>query len=139
MSDSNVPEPMQGRHLALRVMMMPKDTNVHGTVFGGVLLSYMDLAGVVGAAWAIARAGWPEQPLVTVAVDQVEFHHPVLVGDVVSFWTEVVRVGRSSIRMQVTVETQRGRSPLKVTEAQITYVAVDLHGPRRRPVPLRGQ
>lgn len=139
MSDPNVPEPMQGRHLALRVMMMPKDTNVHGTVFGGVLLSYMDLAGVVGAAWAIARAGWPEQPLVTVAVDQVEFHHPVLVGDVVSFWTEVVRVGRSSIRMQVTVETQRGRSPLKVTEAQITYVAVDLHGPRRRPVPLRGE
>ncbi len=138
-SPAPLPPEAQQPYLALKVMMMPKDTNVHGTIFGGVLLSHMDLAGVVGAHWAVAQAGWPSQPLVTVAMDKVEFHHPVLVGDVVSFWTQVVRVGRTSICMQVTVETQRDGRPLKVTEALITYVAVELRGSERRAVPIRGQ
>ncbi len=132
-----VPEPMRPPHLALRVMMMPKDTNVHGTIFGGVLLSHMDQAGVIGAAHAIAQAGWPVPPLVTVAMDQVEFHHPVHVGDVVSLWTEVVRLGRTSITVQVRVETERENTAITVTQAQITYVAVDLDAEPRRAVPIR--
>ena len=134
---ARLPEAMTRRHLALRVMMMPKDTNVHGTIFGGVLLSHMDQAGVIGAAHAIAQAGWPVPPLVTVAMDQVEFHHAVLVGDVVSLWTEVVRLGRTSITVQVSVETERDGKTLVVTQAQITYVAVDLESRPRRPVPIR--
>ncbi len=134
---AEVPEPMRAPHLALRVMMMPKDTNVHGTIFGGVLLSHMDQAGVIGAAHAIARAGWPVPPLVTVAMDQVEFHHAVLVGDVVSLWTEVVRLGRTSITVQVRVETDRGGRVITLTQAQITYVAVDLQAQPRHPVPIR--
>lgn len=136
-ASAEVPEPMRAPHLALRVMMMPKDTNVHGTIFGGVLLSHMDQAGVIGAAHAIAQAGWPVPPLVTVALDQVEFHHAVLVGDVVSLWTEVVRLGRTSITVQVRVETDRGERRITVTQAQITYVAVDLETQPRRPVPIR--
>lgn len=134
---ARLPEVMTRRHLALRVMMMPKDTNVHGTIFGGVLLSHMDQAGVIGAAHAIAQAGWPVPPLVTVAMDQVEFHHAVLVGDVVSLWTQVVRLGRTSITVQVSVETEREGKTLVVTQAQITYVAVDLQTRPRRPVPIR--
>ncbi len=134
---ADVPEPMRKPHLALRVMMMPKDTNVHGTIFGGVLLSHMDQAGVIGAAHAIAQAGWPVPPLVTVAMDQVEFHHAVLVGDVVSLWTEVVRLGRTSITVQLRVETERDGKALTVTQARITYVAVDLQSRPRRPIPIR--
>ncbi len=134
---TRLPETMAQRHLALRVMMMPKDTNVHGTIFGGVLLSHIDQAGVIGAAHALAQAGWPVPPLVTVAMNQVEFHHAVLVGDVVSFWTNVMRVGRTSITVRVSVETEREGKTLVVTQAQITYVAVDLESWPRRPVPIR--
>src|SRR5262245_17359797 len=74
-------------YLALKAAMMPCDTNHVGTVFGGVLLSYIDQAGAVGAIYEIGRQGWPQQPLVTVALNTVEFHQPVFVGDVVSFWT----------------------------------------------------
>lgn len=126
------------RFQALKTVMMPRDTNPHGTIFGGVILSYIDQAGAVGARHEIRRAGWPEQPIVTVAMDRVEFHEPVHVGDVVSFYTELVRVGTTSITIHVTVETDRNAQPIKVTEAAVTYVAVAQTAAGRTPVPMRG-
>jgi acyl-CoA thioesterase YciA len=126
------------RHLALKAVMMPRDTNPYGTIFGGVLLSYIDQAGAVGAHHAIRRAGWPRQPLVSVAMTRVEFHEPVYVGDVVSFWTEVLRVGRTSITIHVAVEAERDGQGVKLTEAEVTYVAIRLEGSRRHPIPIRG-
>jgi acyl-CoA thioesterase YciA len=73
---------------------------------------------------------------VTVAVNRVEFHQPVLVGDVVRFLTRAVRIGRTSITMHVQVEVERGDQVLRVTEAEIVYVGIDATSPERRPVPL---
>ena len=126
------------RHLAIKVVMMPRDTNPYGTIFGGVILSSIDLAGSVGAQHEIRRAGWPDHPLVSVAMKSVEFHRPVFVGDIVSFWTNLVRVGRTSITMHVAVEADRQGEPAQLTEAEVTYVAVDVNGADRRPVPIRG-
>ena len=126
------------RFLAIKVLMMPRDTNQYGTIFGGVLLSYMDQAGAVGAQDEIRRAGWPDRPVVSVAMNSVEFHQPVFVGDIVSLWTKLIRVGRTSITMHVEVETDRQGKPVQLTEAEVTYVAVDLTGGSRRPVPIRG-
>jgi acyl-CoA thioesterase YciA len=125
-------------YLALKAVMMPRDTNPYGTIFGGVVLSYIDQAGAVGAHHVIRCAQWPDQPIVTVGMKSVEFHLPVFVGDIVSFYTRVARVGRTSITMHVTVEADRGGSPLKLTEAEVTYVAVKLEGDGRQPVPIRG-
>jgi len=126
------------RYLAVKVVMMPRDTNPYGTIFGGVVLSYIDLAGAVGAQHAIRIAGWPDQPIVSVGMNSVEFHRPVFVGDIVSFWTNVLRVGRTSITMHVAVEADRHGETLQLTEAEVSYVAVDLSGGQRRPVPIRG-
>jgi acyl-CoA thioesterase YciA len=126
------------RYLAVKVVMMPRDTNQYGTIFGGVLLSYMDQAGAVGAQHEIRRAGWPDRPVVSVAMNRVEFHQPVFVGDTVSFWTQLIRVGRTSITMHVTVEADRQGETVQLTEAEVTYVAVDLTAGDRRPVPIRG-
>lgn len=131
-------ETPQDRYLAAKVVMMPRDTNPHGTIFGGVLLSYIDQAGVVGAVHEIRREGWPEQLLVTVAMNRVEFHEPVYVGDVVSFWTELVKVGRTSITMHVMVEADRGGDIVSLTEAEVTFVAVNMTDGMRNPVPIRG-
>ena len=131
------PQP-HDRYLAIKVVMMPRDTNPHGTIFGGVLLSYIDQAGAVGAHHEIRRAGWPDRPLVTVAMNGVEFHLPVFVGDVVSFWTRLVKAGRTSITMHVDVEADRRGEVVQLTEAEVTYVAVDLTGDERHPVPIRG-
>ena len=95
------------RYLAVKVVMMPRDTNPYGTIFGGVILSYIDQAGAIGALNTARRSGWPERPLVSVAMNSVEFHRPVFVGDVVSFLTRVVRVGRTSVTMHVDVEADR--------------------------------
>ena len=118
--------------------MMPRDTNPYGTIFGGVILSYTDQAGAVGARHEIRRAGWPDQPIVSVAMKSVEFHRPVFVGDTVSFWTNLVKVGRTSITMHVDVEADRHGEIVHLTEAEVTYVAVDLSGGQRRTVPIRG-
>ena len=131
-------DPPNQRYLAIKAVMMPRDTNPYGTIFGGVLLSYIDQAGAVGVRYEIRRAGWPDRPVVTVGINGVEFHQPVFVGDVVSFLTKVVRVGRTSITMHVTVEAERGGQVLKLTEAEVTYVAVELEEGDRRPVPIRG-
>ena len=119
---TNVPSE---RFLAVKVVMMPRDTNPVGTIFGGVLLSYIDQAGVVGAHDLIRDRQWPAPTLVTVAMNAVEFHQPVFVGDVVSFWTRVVRIGRTSIAVHVTVETDRTGQTIRLTEAEVVYVAVD--------------
>ena len=130
--------PSEERHLALKAVMMPRDTNPYGTIFGGVVLSYIDQAGAVGARHAIRHAGWPDQPIVTVALNSVEFHRPVFVGDTVSFWTQVVRVGRTSITIHVEVEADRDGQSVALTEADVTYVALNSTSGDRHTVPLCG-
>ncbi len=127
---------MDDAYLAIQVVMMPRDTNPYGTIFGGVVLSYIDQAGAIGARRDVVRAGGALPVLVTVAINRVEFKKPVLVGDVVRFLTRTVRLGRSSITMQVRVEVERGTEVLDVTEAEVVYVAIDPSSPERRPVPL---
>jgi acyl-CoA thioesterase YciA len=115
---------------AIRVLMMPRDTNAHGTIFGGVILSYIDQAGAIEAR----RQGL--QFMVTVSMDRVVFHEPVYVGDLVSFWTETLRVGTTSITTKVTVEAIRTGNPgnrVTVTEAQVVYVNL---GKDRKPKPI---
>jgi acyl-CoA thioesterase YciA len=128
---------MSEPYLAIQVVMMPRDTNPHGTIFGGVILSYIDQAGAIGARHEVVKAGGPRPLLVTVAMNRVEFKQPVLVGDVVRFMTRLVRIGRTSITMQVIVEAERdGSGPVAMTEAEVVYVAIDRASPERRPVPL---
>jgi acyl-CoA thioesterase YciA len=125
-------------HLAVKVVMMPRDTNHVGTIFGGVLLSYIDQAGGVGARYELRQAGYGEQLLVTVAMKAVEFHQPVFVGDVVSFWSRVLRMGTTSIGVHVSVEAEREGAPVRLTEAEVTYVAIDPASPVPTPRPIRG-
>lgn len=103
--------------------MMPKDTNAHGTIFGGVLLSYIDQAG------AIAAARQASGKLVTVAMREVIFHHPVMVGDLLSLYAHITRVGRTSITTQVEVVVTRLMldvpEEVQVTEAEVVYVTID--------------
>ena len=118
------------RDPTLRVTMLPRDTNARGTIFGGVILSHLDLAGGIAASRFAARN------FVTRAMRAVEFIAPVYVGDVVSFYTTVLRQGTTSITIKVSVEAERGRDPrqrVKVTEAEVIYVSVDETG---KPVPL---
>jgi acyl-CoA thioesterase YciA len=129
---------MSEPYLAIQVVMMPCDTSPHGTIFGGVLLSYIDQAGAIGAHHAVVKAGGPRPAVVTVAINRVEFKQPVLVGDVVRFLTRPLRIGRTSITMQVRVEAERDGQVLHVTEAELVYVGVDLNTPERRPRPLLG-
>jgi acyl-CoA thioesterase YciA len=127
---------MQPAYLAIQVVMMPRDTNPHGTIFGGVILSYIDQAAAIGARREVMRAGGKPPVLVTVALNRVEFHQPVLVGDVVRFLTRLIRIGRTSITVQVNVEAERGQQVLQVTEAEVVYVGIDPSTPERRPIPL---
>jgi acyl-CoA thioesterase YciA len=125
-------------YLAIKAAMMPRDTNPHGTIFGGVILSYLDLAGAVGALHELRQRGWPKRLLVTVGMKSIEFHRPVWVGDIVSFYTDVERIGRTSITMQVSVETERDGATVKLTEAEVTYVSVEGPPQEQHPVSLRG-
>jgi acyl-CoA thioesterase YciA len=127
---------MNEPYLAIQVVMMPRDTNPHGTIFGGVILSYIDQAGAIGARREVVRRGGPPPFVVTVAINRVEFRKPVLVGDVVRFLTRVVRFGRTSITTQVSVEAERGTEVHQVTEAEVVYVGIDPASPDRRSVPL---
>ena len=121
--------PGDHRNAAIRVLMMPRDTNVHGTLFGGLLLSHIAQAGAVHARQMGCRR------VVTIAMDAVEFKLPVYVGDVVSFYCRTLRVGRTSVTVQVDVWALRhdDADTVWVTEARVTYVNVDEH---RRPVPV---
>jgi acyl-CoA thioesterase YciA len=127
---------MSDSYLAIQVVMMPRDVNPNGTIFGGVLLSHIDVAGAIGARREVVRAGGPPPTVVTVAMNRVEFKQAVLVGDVVRFLTRPVRIGRTSITMQVHVEAERAGETLQVTEAEVVYVGIDPRTPERRPVPL---
>jgi acyl-CoA thioesterase YciA len=127
---------MSEAYLAIQTIMMPKDTNPHGTIFGGLLLSYIDQAGAIGAARHVVLAGGGRPNLVTVALNRVEFLKPVLVGDVVRFITRLVRMGRTSVTMKISVEAERGVEVIPVTEAEAVYVGVDLDSPGREPKPL---
>jgi acyl-CoA thioesterase YciA len=127
---------MGDAYLAIQVVMMPRDTNPMNTIFGGVILSYIDQAGALGARREVVRAGGPLPFLVTVAFNRVEFKQPVLVGDVVRFLTRLVRIGRTSITVQVRVEAERADRVLHVTEAEVVYVGVDPTSEERRPVLL---
>lgn len=119
------------RQPTLRVIAMATDTNAGGDIFGGWIIAQIDLAGsIVGHQRAQGR-------VVTVAVQSVQFHQPVLVGDVVSFYASVARVGRTSLTVDVAVYAERwtpmGVTTIGVTEATLTYVAID---EARRPRPV---
>jgi acyl-CoA thioesterase YciA len=128
---------MNDRVPAIKVLLLPRDTNAYGTIFGGVILSHIDLASAVEA-----RTVAPHR-YVTRAMREVEFHEPVFLGDLVSFYTETVRVGRTSVTVRVTVDAERWGMPpgrgagggerIRVTEAEVVLVAVDREG---RPVPI---
>lgn len=131
MTDSGTPS--KWNEPAIRVLMMPRDTNAHGTIFGGVILSYIDQAGAIEAR----RQGL--NLMVTVSMDKVVFHEPVFVGDLVSFWTDTLRIGTTSITTKVICEAIRATDPNKkvvVTEAHVVYVNV---GPDRKPAPIHQQ
>ena len=124
---------MTERIPAIKVLLLPKDTNALGTIFGGVILAHIDLASAVEA-----RKAAPNR-YVTRAIREVEFHEPVFVGDIVNFFTETLRIGRTSVSVRVSVECERwgaGRGEkVKVTEAEVVLVAVDESG---RPTPVLG-
>lgn len=111
------------RDPAIRITLLPRDTNSAGTIFGGIILSYIDMAGAIEAH---RRTGM--ERFVTVAMREVIFHKPVFVGDLVSFYAETVKIGTTSITIRVIVETERVAASTeveRVTEAEVVYVAVD--------------
>ena len=116
---------------AIRITLLPRDTNSQGTIFGGVILRYIDTAGAIQA-----HRHTHMDRFVTVAMKEVIFHKPVFVGDLVSFYADVVRVGTTSITVRVIVEVERmGKSErVRVTEAEVTYVAVDEKGEKLKIV-----
>jgi acyl-CoA thioesterase YciA len=123
---------MTERIPAIKVLLLPKDTNGVGTIFGGVILSHIDLASAVEA-----RKVAPHR-YVTVAMREVAFHAPVFVGDLVSFYTETRRVGRTSVTVGVEVEVERWSEGhqgerVTVTAAEVVLVAIDADG---NPIPV---
>lgn len=139
---------MPERVPAIKVLLLPKDTNNLGTIFGGVILSHIDLASAVEAR----KSGGPHR-YVTKAMREVEFHEPVFLGDIVNFFTETIRIGRTSITVRVSVEAERWGTPVtaalgvgptppvtghgervKVTQAEVVLVAVNDQG---KPVSIR--
>ncbi len=122
MTLSTVVELPKDRAPVLRVIPMPADTNAHGTIFGGWVMAQVDLAGSVAAT---ERA---MGKVVTVSVNSFQFKEPVFVGDLVSFYASVLKSGRTSITVDVEVYAQRhrfGSEVVKVTEAQLVFVAID--------------
>ena len=123
-------DPFEGREPAVRTIAMPADTNPSGDIFGGWLMAQMDLA---AGSVALLRA---KGRVVTVAVDAMAFHKPVFVGDLVTCFADIRRIGRTSLTIEVETIVLRHETgeTLKVTEATFTFVAVDDKG-RPRPVP----
>jgi len=125
-SQHNTPLP-EGKMPQLRVMPMPADANIHGDVFGGWIVAQVDIAGSLPA---VRRANGR---VATVAVNSFVFKHPVFVGDLLSFYADIVKVGNTSITVNVEVYAERNRlqaETVKVTEATLTYVAT---GEDRKP------
>lgn len=138
MSDEVNPRPHtalpEGRELVLKVIPMPADTNGNGDIFGGWVMAQVDLAG------AVLPARYVQGRFATVAVNQFIFKQPVRVGDILSFFAHVTRVGNTSITVQVEVFAERFKAQgqyVKVTEASLTYVAIDDQG-RPMPIPKDG-
>ena len=119
--------PLPQGDLALQTVAMPKDTNANGDIFGGWLLSQMDLAG------GIAAADVAHGRVATVAVDAMAFLTPVHVGAVVTCYTDIVEIGRSSVRVvvEVWINSKHDGEPLKVTEGEFVFVAIDENGRTR--------
>jgi len=121
----------KSRQPALRVVPMPADANQNGDIFGGWIMSHVDIAGGTVAS-RVARGR-----VATVAVNAFVFKQPVQVGDVLSFYADVVKIGNTSVRINVEVYAERGRADtriVKVTEATLTFVAIDGEG-QPRPIP----
>ncbi|WP_291008873.1 acyl-CoA thioesterase [Hydrogenophaga sp.] len=119
------------RELVLKVIPMPADCNANGDIFGGWVMAQVDLAG------SVLPARYVQGRMATVAVNQFVFKHPVRVGDILSFFAHIERIGNTSITVQVEVYAERFRAQgqyVKVTEASLTYVAIDDSG-KPRPVP----
>jgi acyl-CoA thioesterase YciA len=119
-----------GKDPVIRVVPMPADANVSGDIFGGWIMAQVDIAGSI-PCFRLAKGR-----IATVAVNSFVFRQPVFIGDLVSFYAEIKRVGRTSITVDVEVYAQRGiheQECVKVTEATLTYVAVD---EQRKPRPL---
>ncbi|MBT5136457.1 MAG: acyl-CoA thioesterase [Phycisphaerae bacterium] len=110
--------------IALCVVMMPRDSNVYGTIFGGIILSYIDQAGFIEAR-KHGNHRW-----VTASIDKVDFERPVCIGDVVRFYTKTIKTGTSSVSIEIIVESERlaTAEKLQVTKARLTMVSVDENG-----------
>jgi acyl-CoA thioesterase YciA len=139
MSDTALPHMAPGKlpdggELVLRVMPMPADANPNGDIFGGWIMAHVDLAGAVLPA-RIAKGR-----VATVAVNEFVFKQPVSIGDLLSFYARVTRIGNTSVTVHVEVYAERNPAALqvvKVTEAKVTYVAIDRDG-KPRPLPTAG-
>jgi acyl-CoA thioesterase YciA len=130
-NDEKRPEGSNGEALALRTILLPRDTNGAGTIFGGVILSQIDLAGA-----AVARRHTCQR-CVTVAMKEVKFIAPVYVGDVITYWGRIARIGTTSVTVRIRVEAERFedcKTKVEVTTADVVYVAIDKKG---RPTPVR--
>jgi len=121
---------MEKKDPTLRVTLLPKDTNIHGMIFGGIILSHIDLAAAIEA-----RKTCGPLNIVTVAMDKIIFHKPVFVGDLVSFYAETLKVGTTSVTIKLIVEAMRGggQETVRVTEAEVVFVAV---GENWKPIPV---
>ena len=129
--DDDEVKQLAGKQPSLRTIAMPADANPSGDIFGGWIMSQMDLAGAIHASYAVRGR------LVTVAVESMNFHLPVFIGDQVSCYCDTSRVGNTSISIHIETWVRRkqtGIELLKVTEATFTYVAIDSD---RRPVPIQ--
>lgn len=129
MANTNVTLPID-KQPAIKIAAMPKDANAGGSIFGGWIMSQIDIAGSVPA---LERA---KGRIVTVAANSIEFHEPVYIGDLISCYAEVIKTGHTSITVKVEVYAERhpsNKQTVKVTEAELTYVALDEN---RKPRPL---
>jgi acyl-CoA thioesterase YciA len=128
-----VPEEKQFRDPAIRVVLLPRDTNKAGTIFGGIILSYIDLAG----ATEVGKT--TRQRIVTKAIKEVIFKEPVMVGEVVSFYAHTTAIGRTSVSVHVDVEVDREpHKHVRVTSADLTFVCVNAQGTPEPVVPISG-
>lgn len=116
------------REPTIRTVLLPRDTNANGTIFGGIILSHVDLAGAVEAK------KHTREKVVTVSMKEVVFKQPVLVGELLSIYTATTKLGRTSISVHVDVEVERAGNTVHVTSADLTFVAVDSQG---RPIPVK--
>ncbi|MCL2346607.1 MAG: acyl-CoA thioesterase [Desulfobulbus sp.] len=126
-----IPCSLPSRDATLRLVPRPADVNPNGDIFGGWVMAQVDVAGAV-LAWRRARG-----PVATVSVNSFLFKQPISVGDIVSLYTEMVRIGTTSITVRVEVYAERNHDKpitVKVTEAELTYVAIDANG-NKRPLP----